>query len=75
MGLAPYASARTILAGMEEREQRVVQAMVDLEDWAAGMRAHYDGIRWDVNAEHMSLLRERQELLNLRASYPSPPRR
>jgi hypothetical protein len=59
MGLAPYASARTILAGMEEREQRVVQAMVDLEDWAAGLRAHYDDIRRDVDAESMSLSRER----------------
>jgi hypothetical protein len=67
MDPAPYASARTILDGMEEREQRLEQAMVDQEDWAAGLRAHYDGIRWDVDAERMSLLHEWQELLNLQA--------
>jgi hypothetical protein len=49
---------------MEEREQRLVQAMVDLEDWAAGLRAHYHDIRQDIDAECMSLSRERQELLN-----------
>jgi hypothetical protein len=43
------------MAGMEEREQWLVQAMVDLEDSAAGLRAHYDGIRRDVDAERMSL--------------------
>jgi hypothetical protein len=52
---------------MEEWEQRLVQAMVDQEDWAAGLRAHYDGIQWDVDAERMSLSREWQELLNLQA--------
>jgi chromosome segregation ATPase len=40
--------------------------MLDLEDWAAGLGAHYDGIRWDIDAERMSMPRERQELLNLR---------
>jgi hypothetical protein len=35
---------------MEEREQRLVQAMADLEDWAAGLRAHYDSIRRDIDA-------------------------
>jgi hypothetical protein len=38
---------------MEEREQRLVQAMVDLEYWAAGLRAHYDGIRRGIDAERI----------------------
>jgi hypothetical protein len=44
---------------MEEHEQRLVQPMVDLEDWAAGLRAHYDSIRRDIDAERMYLPRER----------------
>jgi hypothetical protein len=44
---------------MEKHEQRLVQPMVDLEDWAAGLRAQYDSIRQDIDAEHMSLPRER----------------
>jgi hypothetical protein len=48
MGPAPYASEQTLLASMEEREQRLVQAMEDLENWAAGLRVHHDGIRWDI---------------------------
>jgi hypothetical protein len=44
---------------MEEHEQRLVQAMVDLEDWATALRAHYDSIRQDVDTERMSLSRER----------------
>jgi hypothetical protein len=43
----------------------LVQAMVDLEDWAASLRAHYDGIRRDIDVERMSLSREWWELLNL----------
>jgi hypothetical protein len=44
---------------MEECEQQLVEAMVDLEDWATGLRAHYGGIRWDIDAEHMYLSCER----------------
>jgi hypothetical protein len=36
---------------MEEHEQRLVQAMVDLEYWVAGLRAHYDGIQQGIDAE------------------------
>jgi hypothetical protein len=62
------------MAGMEEREQRLVHAMVDLEDSAAGLRAHYDGIWRDVDAERMSLSHERQELLNLWAQLSISPK-
>jgi hypothetical protein len=50
---------------MEEREKRLVQAMEDLENWAAGLRAHHDGIQWDIDAECLSLSRDWQELLSL----------
>jgi hypothetical protein len=58
---------------MEEREQRLVQAMVDLEDWAAGLRDNYDGVRRDIDAERMFVSHERQELLNLRAQPSVTP--
>jgi hypothetical protein len=44
---------------MEEREQRLVQAMVDLEDWAAGLRANYDGVWRDIDAERMFVSHKR----------------
>jgi hypothetical protein len=59
---------------MEDHEQRLVQAMVDLVDWAAGPRAHYDGIRRDIDAERMSLSHEQQELLNLQAQLSISPK-
>jgi hypothetical protein len=55
---------------MEEWEQRLVQAKEDLEDWAARLRAHHDGIRWDIDTERMGLSRERHEILNSRAQLP-----
>jgi hypothetical protein len=58
---------------MEEREQRLVQAMVDLEDWAAGLRANYDGFWRDIDAERMFVSHKRQELLNLRAQPSVTP--
>jgi hypothetical protein len=44
---------------MEERERRLVQGKVDMERWAAKLKAHHDGVRWDIDAEHGALSRER----------------
>jgi hypothetical protein len=50
---------------MEEHEQCLVQAKEDLAHWAAGLMAHHDGIRWDIDAKRMALSRERPEILGL----------
>jgi hypothetical protein len=55
---------------MEEHERQLVQAKEDKERWAADLRAHHNGIRWDIDAEHMALSSERHEILSLRAQSP-----
>jgi hypothetical protein len=65
MGLAMYASACSLLDTMEEHEKRLVQAMEDLEHWAAGVRVHHEGIQRGIDLEHMALSHKRQEILSL----------
>jgi chromosome segregation ATPase len=59
---------------MEECKQWLVQAMEDLENWAAGLRAHHDGIQWDIDMERLALSHERHEILSLQAQLSITPK-